>query len=312
MDTGGPVHQPVLLRQVLRALAVGPDEIYVDGTFGRGGHTRAILEKLGPGGILLALDRDPEAVQVARQFGEREPNLLVEQGNFGDLRAVADQHGLTGRVNGVLLDLGVSSPQLDDGRRGFSFRRDGPLDMRMDPARGESAAEWLNRADEQEISRVLRRLGEENLSRPIARAICQERERKPLITTGQLADLVSRVKSRSSTRRHPATRTFQAVRMHINDELPELEKALQASLDVLAPAGRLCVISFHSLEDRMVKRFLRDHSRVDPALADLPTVPESAQPRMRPGAAPVRPSEAEIAANPRARSATLRTGEKIW
>ena len=311
MDTGGPEHQPVLLEEVLKALSVRPDGIYIDGTFGRGGHARAILDELGPGGTLLVLDKDPEAVRVARQFGEREPNLLVEQGSFGDLRAVADRHGLVGKVNGVLLDLGVSSPQLDDPRRGFSFLREGPLDMRMDPGDGESAAQWLNRATEKDITRVLRRLGEEPDAPAIAKAICRARLDQPLSTTTELSQLVSDVKRPGARRHHPATRTFQAVRMHVNRELEDLEHGLEDSVAVLAPGGRVCVVSFHSLEDRMVKRFFRNQSRVDPALADLPVVPESAQPRLRRPVAAVRAGEQEIARNPRSRSATLRMGELV-
>lgn len=303
-------HVPVLREEVVEQLAIRPDGRYVDASFGRGGHSRAILERLGPGGRLLAIDRDPDAVRAARRLAAAEPRLQAAQGRFSELRRCVAQHFGDARVHGILLDLGVSSPQLDDPQRGFSFLRDGPLDMRMTPGEGQSAADWLASASESEIARVLRQLGEEPAARRIARAICERRAERPVETTGELAELIAAcVPARPG--RHPATRAFQAIRMHINRELEELEQALNAALDLLEHGGRLCVISFHSLEDRRVKRFLRDHSRVDPALADLPVVPPGARPKLRRPARAIRPSAEEIASNPRARSATLRSGERL-
>jgi 16S rRNA (cytosine1402-N4)-methyltransferase len=237
--------------------------------------------------------------------------LRIEHGSFSQLQTIL-QRCVPGRcVDGILVDLGVSSPQLDDPARGFSFMHDGPLDMRMDPGTGESAADWLNRAEEKEIAQVLLRLGEEKSARRIARAISERRREKPIDTTGELAELVAAVVPRQRGGKHPATRSFQAIRMHVNNELSELDALLGQSIDALRSGGRLCAISFHSLEDRRVKRFLRDNSRVDPALARLPLVPESARPRLRLPCRAIRPGAAELAANPRARSATLRVGERL-
>jgi 16S rRNA (cytosine1402-N4)-methyltransferase len=324
-------HTPVLLEETLEQLNIREDGLYVDGTFGRGGHGEAILSRLGPGGRLLALDRDPEAVKVGNALAERDRRLVIEQGSFGELEGFLERHGATGAVNGVLLDLGVSSPQLDDSNRGFSFQLDGPLDMRMDPAAPESARDWLNAASEKSIVDVLFRYGEETAARKIARVICERRVEQPIETTGDLARLIARVRPRragargsssksSSTKgssikrsstRHPATKTFQAIRIHINRELEALELGLPQALDALTPGGRLCAISFHSLEDRIVKRFLRDNARVDPKLARLPVVPESAQPRLRLPTKAIRPGPVELERNPRARSATLRVGERL-
>ncbi len=301
---------PVLLDEVLAQLAIRPDGVYVDATFGRGGHSRAILARLGPGGRLLALDRDPEAVCAGEALAVSDSRFSIMQSTFSRLGAVLTARGLLGSVNGVLLDLGVSSPQLDDPARGFGFRADGPLDMRMDPAGGPSAADWLNAAPEGEIAAVLRRYGEEPAARRVARAICAARARQPLSRTLELAEVVSTV-VRGEPGRHPATRTFQAIRIFINKELEELRPALEQALSALAPGGRLCVVSFHSLEDRIVKRFMRDHSRVDPRLADLPVVPAAAQPRLSLPTAAIRAGAAERAANPRSRSAVLRVAERL-
>jgi len=295
---------------VLQFLAIRPEGVYVDGTFGRGGHSRAILERLGPEGRLVALDRDPDAVAVARDLEKQDPRFRVVHSAYSALADVLAAEGVAGRVDGILLDIGVSSPQLEDPARGFAFRADGPLDMRMDPGSGVPAAEWLNTADEAEIASVLWRYGEERSSRRIARAIVAERAAAPVNTTARLASIIA-AQVRGEPGRHPATRSFQAIRMHINRELPELEAALRAALAALAVGGRLCVISFHSLEDRIVKRFLRDHSRVDPALRSLPVVPDSAQPVLRLlTTRAVRAGEAEISRNPRSRSAVLRAAEK--
>lgn len=303
-------HVPVLANEVLRGLAVKPAGVYLDATFGRGGHSRMILAALGPAGRLLAMDRDPEAVQAARELAQTDARLTVEQDNFGQLRRIVEAQGVTVGLDGILFDLGVSSPQLDTPARGFSFQREGPLDMRMDPSTGETAADWLNRATEAEISHVLRSLGEEPAARRIARAICERRRQQPLGTTSDLADLVLSIVPRRGPR-HPATRVFQAIRIVINRELEALESALSQALEVLREGGRLCVISFHSLEDRIAKRFLRDHSRVDPRLAALPVVPESARPRLKRVGGAIRAGAGEIAANPRARSAVLRVAEKL-
>ncbi len=301
---------PVLKDEVLQFLAIRPDGVYVDGTFGRGGHSRAILEQLGPVGRLLALDRDPDAVAVAQDLEKQDPRFRIVHSAYSALAEVLEAQAVAGRVDGILLDIGVSSPQLEDPARGFAFRADGPLDMRMDPGSGPSAAEWLNAADEAEIAGVLWRFGEERSSRRIARAIVSERATAPVNTTARLAAIIA-AEIRGLPGRHPATRSFQAIRMHINRELPELEAALRAALAGLAAGGRLCVISFHSLEDRIVKRFLRDHSRVDPALRALPVVPASAQPDLQLlTTRAVRASEAEVARNPRSRSAVLRAAEK--
>lgn len=303
-------HVPVLKDEVLQSLAIRADGLYVDATFGRGGHARGILAALGPAGRVLALDRDPDAVAAGHALAATDPRLTVRHAAFSALGVVAREAGLEGRVDGVLLDIGVSSPQLDDPDRGFGFRTDGPLDMRMDPGSGVGAAEWLAGADEAEIAAVLWRYGEERASRRVARAICVARAARPITRTSELAAVIAGV-VRGEPGRHPATRSFQAIRIHINREIDELEAVLPAAVACLAPGGRLCVISFHSLEDRIVKRYLRDHSRVDPALSGLPAVPASALPTLRLCGRAVRASAAELAANPRARSAVLRVAERI-
>ena len=286
---------------------VAADGSYVDGTFGRGGHSTRILDALSPSGTLLALDQDPAAESAARPLIDQDPRFQFLAVNF---RALAD-HVAPGSLQGVLLDLGVSSPQLDDPERGFSFSHDGPLDMRMNPASGQSATEWLASVSESELASVLRDLGEERFARRIAAAIVRERSVAPIERTAQLADIVSAANPKWEPHKHPATRSFQAIRLQVNGELDALRKVLDAIVLALAPGGRMVVISFHSLEDRMVKRFLRDHSRIDPALAALPVVPESAQPKMRLVGRAIKAGEAEIEQNPRARSAVLRTAERL-
>lgn len=304
-------HVPVLLAPALERLAVRPDGLYVDATFGRGGHSEAILARLGPDGRLIALDRDPDAVACARErFGEDARFRIVKEA-FGMLGKVAEEQGVSGEVDGLLFDLGVSSPQLDDPARGFSFQHEGPLDMRMDPTTGESAARWLARADEDEIARSLKVFGEERFARRIARAIVAARKEAPIETTGRLSEVVGAAVPSRERNKHPATRTFQAIRITVNRELEQLEEALEASLQVLAPGGRLCVISFHSLEDRMVKRFMRDHAREDPALAGLPAVPPEARPKLKLVGKQVRAEEAESRGNVRSRSAVLRAAERL-
>ena len=303
-----------MAREVIEALAPRADGCYIDCTFGRGGHTRAVLERLGPAGRVVGIDRDPQAVAVARRLARSEPRLSVYHACFSQIGDIAGDAGLVGRVDAVLMDLGVSSPQLDESERGFSFRSDGPLDMRMDPTAGTTAAEWLAGASAREIERVLYELGEERGARRIARAIVTERERGvPVESTGRLAAIVAGA-TRAGGRRpriHPATRTFQAIRLHINDELGELERSLERIPAVLAPRGRLVVVSFHSLEDRIVKRFMRGLGAPVPRLRHLPVVETS---RSRGDLTPVdrarRPGEREVAANSRARSAVLRVAER--
>jgi len=304
-------HQPVLLAEVLEGLDIQPDGIYVDGTFGRGGHAGAILGELGPQGRLLAMDRDPEAVQSAEtQFGN-DPRFEIAQGAFTMLGHLVAERRLQGRVNGLLLDLGVSSPQLDNPARGFSFSDDGPLDMRMDPGSGPSAAQWLARAGEEEIGHVLRTFGEERFARRIARRIVQARKQQPLETTRQLAELIAAAVPVREQHKHPATRSFQAIRIYINREIEELENVLEQVPDMLANRGRLAVISFHSLEDRIVKRFIRREYRGEQTLPGLPLPAVGHQPRLRPVGKVQRPGIAETTVNPRARSAVLRVAERL-
>lgn len=311
MSAGEGQHVPVLHDAILEQLDVRPNGVYVDGTFGRGGHSRSILERLGPEGRLLVVDRDPAAIEVATALGASDQRVTIVRGSFGDIEQIAADHGVLGQVDGILLDLGVSSPQLDDAERGFSFMRDGPLDMRMDPDAAESAEDWVNRATESEMARVIARYGEEKSARKIVRAISSERKQKRISRTRQLADIIEAVIPRRGKGKHPATRTFQAIRIHINNELGELQTFLEAMLKVLTVGGRVCIISFHSLEDRMVKRFLRDQSRVDPALSRLPVIPDSAQPFMQLVGAAVRADAAEVELNPRSRSAVLRSAERV-
>jgi 16S rRNA (cytosine1402-N4)-methyltransferase len=304
-------HRPVLLAEVLDALAIQPDGFYVDGTFGRGGHAAAIMDELGPKGRLLAMDKDPEAVQsAAAQFGD-DPRFEIQQGTFTMLSRVVAQRHLEGQVNGLLLDLGVSSPQLDNASRGFSFSHDGPLDMRMDPASGASAAEWLQGADEKSICDVLRVFGEERFSKRIARAIVARRAEQPLRTTAQLADLIDAAVPSRERGKHPATRSFQAIRIFINSELDDVREVLSQVPDVLAPGGRLAVISFHSLEDRIVKRFIRDEYRGEQPPAEFPLAGMDYRPRLKPLGKAIRAGDAELQENPRARSAVLRVAERL-
>jgi 16S rRNA (cytosine1402-N4)-methyltransferase len=304
-------HTPVLLDEVLAGLAVRPDGRYCDATFGRGGHTAAILGALGPAGRLVAIDRDPEAIRAGRQRFAAEARLTLVQGSFGSLEERVRTAGFEGELDGVLLDLGVSSPQLDEAARGFSFMQDGPLDMRMDNESGQSAAQWLAKAGEREIADVIRGLGEERFARRIARAIVATRAGAPITRTAALAALVAEAVPTREPGKHPATRTFQAIRIHVNGELDALESALPQAVRLLAPGGRLCVISFHSLEDRIVKRFIRREEQGDPVYAGLPNVPVHARPRLKRVGGAVMAGEAEVRANPRARSAVLRVAERL-
>ncbi|MBE0509702.1 MAG: 16S rRNA (cytosine(1402)-N(4))-methyltransferase RsmH [Chromatiales bacterium] len=305
-------HRPVLLDEVLAALAIRADGIYLDGTFGRGGHSAAILERLGEQGRLLASDKDPQAIAVAEQRFAEDARFSIVQGSFTRLAELVAERGWQGKVDGILLDLGVSSPQLDDPQRGFSFRGDGPLDMRMDPTSGISAAQWLNQAEEAAIAQVLKEYGEERYAKRIARAIVKSRiEQGPIGNTARLAKLVAEANPSWERDKHPATRSFQAIRIFINRELEELEAVLEQCLAMLAPGGRLAVISFHSLEDRLVKRFIRDQARGGDFPPDLPISEAQLQRRLRPIGKDVRAGEAELARNPRARSAVLRVAERL-
>jgi 16S rRNA (cytosine1402-N4)-methyltransferase len=304
-------HTPVLRDEVLAGLAIRPDGCYCDGTFGRGGHTAAILGVLGPSGRVVAIDRDPDAIRAGQRRFEGESRLTLVRGSFGPLEERVRAAGVEGELDGVLLDLGVSSPQLDEARRGFSFMQDGPLDMRMDNEAGQSAAQWLAKAGEREIADVLHKLGEERFARRIARAIVAARAVEPIVRTGQLAQVVAAAVPTREPGKHPATRSFQAIRIHVNRELEQLEAALPQAVRLLAPGGRLCVISFHSLEDRAVKRFIRREEQGDPVYAGLPSVPPHARPRLRRVGSKIVASEAEVATNPRARSAVLRIAERV-
>ena len=300
-------HQTVLLREAVEALAIKPAGVYVDGTFGRGGHSRAILEQLGPSGRLIAFDRDPQAIVVGHAMND--PRLTIVHRAFGDLAPVLREVGVSA-VDGVLLDVGVSSPQIDDGERGFSFRFDAPLDMRMDTTQGETAAEFLATAGIKDITEVIRNYGEERFAFQIAKKIVATRGERPLATTGQLATLVRETVRTREPGQDAATRTFQALRIHVNQELEQLALALPQALDVLNVGGRLVVISFHSLEDRIVKRFMRDEASVDRLPKNLPLRSiDLPQPRLRLVGKPIKAGDEEVAANPRARSAVMRVAE---
>ena len=302
-------HQTVLLEEAVEALRIKADGVYVDGTFGRGGHSRAILARLGSSGKLIALDRDAMAIAAAMEIAD--PRLAAVHAQFGALREVIRRAGVA-HVDGVLLDLGMSSPQLDAADRGFSFRFDGPLDMRMDTSRGQTAAQWLEQSSEREIREVIKRYGEERFAKQIARAIVAARSRGPVDRTRQLAEIVAKAVPAREPHQDPATRTFQAIRIHVNQELEELALMLPQCLEVLNDGGRLVVISFHSLEDRIVKQFMRTHSQPGALPARLPVrAHELPKPRLRLIGKPVFPSRAEIAANPRARSAVMRVAERI-
>ena len=307
MDMTDSAHTPVMLIEVLDGLRIRANGTYLDGTFGRGGHARAVLERLGADGRLLLMDRDPQAVAVARRDFAGDARVAIRHGSFAEL---ADWDATKTGLDGVLLDLGVSSPQLDDAARGFSFRADAPLDMRMDPTSGESAAQFLARAEEREIAEVLWRFGEERMSRRIARAIVERRRETPITSTSEFADVVASVVGRPPSGKHPATRSFQALRIAVNGELDALEKGLQGALARLRPGGRLAVISFHSLEDRAVKQFLRAQSQAQVTRRGLPPPPSSPL-RMRLVGNAQFPGGDELERNPRARSAVLRVAEKL-
>lgn len=303
------LHQPVLLLEVIEALRIDPEGVYVDCTFGRGGHSREILNRLSRRGRLLVLDQDPQAVACAESLLAGDRRVVIEPGNFSELVRFAEEHGFVGKVKGVLFDLGVSSPQLGDPQRGFSFAQDGPLDMRMNTNRGITAADWLQQVSLHDLEKVLRVYGEERHARRIAAAVLAERQVRPLKTTRQLAEIVQRSVAGRREKKHPATRTFQAIRIFINEELKALEAALQGSVELLAEFGRLLVITFHSLEDHAVKGVLGKHSQ--PGVPRKLPVSGLPGPRLRKVGKPVRPSAEEVAANPRARSAKLYVLERV-
>jgi 16S rRNA (cytosine1402-N4)-methyltransferase len=307
---GSNEHVPVLLGPVLEGLKIKPDGCYVDGTFGRGGHSREILKQLGEDGRLIAIDRDPQAIASAPASLTADPRFELVRADCAQMRTIIESRGLVGQVDGLLFDLGVSSPQLDEADRGFSFLRDGPLDMRMDPDSGVPASDWLASVEERELRRVLRQFGEETHATRIARAIVGARAEGPISRTAQLARIVEDAKPKRGDKIHPATKTFQAIRIAINAELEQLEVMLQQSLDVLRRGGRLCVISFHSLEDRIVKRFMRDAAREPEQYRGMPDIPAEYRPKLRLVGKPVTASAAEIEANRRARSARLRIAER--
>lgn len=303
-------HQSVLLKESIDQLAIKPSGLYVDGTFGRGGHSLAILQALGSEGRLVAFDKDPAAIQYAHQH-IKDPRFTIVHASFAQMQTVLTVSGLMGKVDGILLDLGVSSPQLNEAERGFSFMRDGPLDMRMNTADGINAAAWLQTVPETELATVIFEYGEERFSRRIAKAIVQMRATKAITTTKQLADLVAEAVPMRERGKHPATRTFQAIRIFINKELEELELALQQSLEILKVGGRLAVISFHSLEDRRVKHYFRQQATSPILPRNLPLKQSTSQLRLKVIGKAIKPSETELQGNVRARSAVLRTAEKL-
>ncbi len=304
-------HVPVLLERVISGLNIRPKGSYVDGTFGRGGHSSEILKALGPDGRLLGIDRDPQAIAGVTKGLDADKRFEIIRDEIAHLEHIAAKAGLLGKVDGLLLDLGVSSPQLDEAERGFSFQTDGPLDMRMDPDSGTSAAEWISTASEREIRKVLFEFGEEKRAVRIAKAIVGARAAGAIKRTLQLAEIVRSAVPKGPQKKHPATKTFQAIRIFVNRELEQLDQALAATAELLAPGGRLCVISFHSLEDRRVKRFMRDASRESEQYRGMPNVPKEHQPLFKLIGKLVVATEVEIEQNPRARSARLRIAERI-
>jgi 16S rRNA (cytosine1402-N4)-methyltransferase len=304
-------HRAVLLKEVLNGLNIKSTGIYLDATFGYGGHTQAILDLLSCEGRLLAIDRDPEAENWARRQFESDSRFIFERNTFSCLKNISTKYGFMGRIAGILMDVGVSSAQLDNAERGFSFKQDGPLDMRMDPTSGMSAADWLAFVSERTLCHVLKEYGEERFSRRIARAIVAARRVAPIDTTERLAQIIAAAVPTREPHKHPATRTFQAIRIKLNKELTQLGDALKQSLDALAPQGRLVVISFHSLEDRLVKRFMREQAQGGIWPANLPVPADRYKPTLRIIGRPLRPTAAEVHANPRARSAIMRVAERL-
>ena len=312
-QTSSYKHVTVLLDEAVAALAVRADGRYLDGTFGRGGHSRLLLQQLGSGGRLLGFDKDPLAIATGQALAADDGRFVVVQRSFAELGEEVAERGWTGTLDGILLDLGVSSPQLDDPQRGFSFLNDGPLDMRMNPDQGISAAEWIATAPEDEIARVFKDYGEERFAKRMARAVVLRREEKPFERTADLAQVLTVANPAWEKGKNPATRAFQGLRIFINNELGDLERGLEAALDALAVGGRLVVISFHSLEDRIVKQFMRRHAKgeADTLPRDLPIIPEKFVPRLKVLGKPQYASDEEVRANPRSRSAVMRVAEKL-
>lgn len=304
-------HLPVLLNETIAALDIKADGFYIDGTFGRGGHARQVLTQLSENGRLLGLDKDPAAIATGQALAKEDSRFSIEQCSFSDMAKVVNDRLWQGRVDGILLDIGVSSPQLDEADRGFSFQKEGPLDMRMNPDAGISAAEWLATAKVEDITFVIKTLGEERFGKRIANAIVETREHTPIVSTTQLAALVDKAMPFREKNKHPATRTFQAIRIYINNELEDLKAGLEQSLDVLAVGGRLAVITFHSLEDRIVKRYFRDEARGDDLPSDFPIKAEDLNPRIKLVGKAIKAGAKEVDVNPRSRSAVLRVVEKL-
>ncbi|MDH0896805.1 MULTISPECIES: 16S rRNA (cytosine(1402)-N(4))-methyltransferase RsmH [unclassified Pseudomonas] len=306
-------HITVLLDEAVEALAVRAGGCYLDGTFGRGGHSRLILERLGPDGRLLGFDKDPQAIATGNALAAEDGRFVVVQRSFAELGEEAAARGLAGKVDGVLLDLGVSSPQLDDAERGFSFLNDGPLDMRMNPDAGTSAAQFIATASADEIARVFKDYGEERFAKRMARAVVERREQKPFERTADLAAVLTEANPAWEKGKNPATRAFQGLRIHVNNELGDLERGLDAALETLAVGGRLVVISFHSLEDRIVKQFMKRQAKgeADKLPRDLPIIPKAFEPRLKLLGKPIYAGDAELKANPRSRSAVMRVAEKL-
>lgn len=309
--TDASLHEPVLLERVIENLAIQPSGKYVDATFGRGGHAKAILERLGKEGRLMVIDQDPAAIKAAHELFDGDQRVIVQRGSFADIEDYIKAVGWVGQVKGILMDLGVSSPQLDDPQRGFSFMREGPLDMRMNPDEGIDCATWLAEAEEREISIVLKQYGEEKFAKRIARAIINARAVQPITTTTQLAKIIADASPVREFHKHPATRSFQAIRIYLNRELEALKRGLQQCLEVLEVGGRLLVISFHSLEDRLVKEFVRFHEQSEQFPPELPLTPDQLGTRMRRVGKAIRAEAREIDRNPRSRSAVLRVAEKL-
>lgn len=304
-------HQSVLLNESIEALAIKADGVYFDGTFGRGGHSRAILNKLNGQGQLFAIDKDPAAITYAKEHFDADKRLHMIHGSFADIRQFAEENQVLGKVNGILLDLGVSSPQLDNPERGFSFMQEGPLDMRMDLTQGLNAEQFVNQASAEEMAEIFRLYGEERFAGRIARAIVNARTEIPITKTLQLAEIVKEANPKWEKHKHPATRVFQAIRIHVNQELNDLHRFLSHCLDVLAPQGRLVIISFHSLEDRVVKQFMRDKEQGERLPIEVPVRFEETKTNFKRVGKAIMPKNEEINENVRARSAVLRIGEKL-
>ena len=306
-------HVTVLLDEAVEALAVREDGCYIDGTFGRGGHSRLILSKLGPGGRLLGFDKDPLAIETGKALAAEDGRFVVVQRSFAELADEVAAREVSGSISGILLDLGVSSPQLDDASRGFSFMHDGPLDMRMNPDAGLSAAQWINSAAEEDIARVFKDYGEERFAKRMAHAVVLRRQEQPFTRTADLAQVLTVANPAWEKGKNPATRAFQGIRIFINNELGDLEQGLDAALEALEVGGRLAIISFHSLEDRIVKQFMKRQAKgeADKLPRDLPIIPKAFEPRLKLIGKPVLASDEEVRANPRSRSAVMRIAEKL-